>query len=291
MLDKHIRTAMKIPAPPKNPYVALMEPMVIVPERAEEKVITADAGSILRLMDQSALYRDWISPVTRRADEILVQYGKPKDMKLGWITNKQHTKIMKPTRGPTFLVNTKAEDKLIAWEQLRRMVALTRKKDPTNWIAPWLVTHGSQHQKLLREVTRHFGGKPKKNEGTEARITRLFTLILNTELDMATAKNSKSKKKGKGKKNKDTETKSKKSGSKKSAKKDKAEKSSSKQDDAVIVRLVKENPRRAGSAKAKLWDKLKKGMTVAEFVEKGGSRASVARYVENGWVKLRKSGA
>jgi hypothetical protein len=304
MLDKSIRRAMKLPKPPKNPYAALMEPMVVVPDDPEEKVVVADAGSIIRLMDQSTLYRDRTSPITRRADELLVQYGKADQPKMGWLTNKQPAKIMKPSSGPTFLVTTRSEDGLVAWEQLRLKIARTRKTDPTNWVAPWLATHGSKFQSLLREVTRYFGGKPIKNEGFEARCIRLFQLILNTEFDMASAKNSKTKKKGKkGKKNKQrtsddaavsgNKKKSKKTGKDKKQKKKNKEKSSKKstkvQDDAVIKRLIKENPRRAGSAKAKIWDKLKKGMTVSEFVDKGGTRAAVGRYVENGWIKLLKS--
>lgn len=299
MLDKHIRKAMKIPTPPKNPYAALMEPMVIVPDHADDKPVIADAGSIVFLADQGILYRDWVSPVTRRADEILVQYGKADDRRFGWITHKLDPKSMKPSRGPTFLVKTKADGKLSAWEQLRLKVALTRKRDPSNWIAPWLVEHGPKHPRELREVTRFFGGKPKKNEDFDTRCMRLFSLILHTELDMATAKSSKGKKK-KGKKNsksaeKEVTKKSKKSGSKKSSKKEaksgSSDRISKSHDEHVIKRLVKENPRKAGSEKAKIWNKLKKGMTVGEFVEKGGSRASVGRYIQNGWVKLLRPGA
>lgn len=303
-LDKDIRNAMKMPTPPKNPYAALMEPMVIVPDDPEEKVVVADAGTIVRLMDQAVLYRDRVSPITRRGDELLVQYGAPGKLKLGWLTNKQSPKIMKPSKGPTFLVMTKSEDALVAWEQVRLLVARTRKTDPTNWIAPWLATNGAKHPKLLREVTRYFGGKPIKNEPFEERCARLFQLILSVELDMATAKTSKSKKvskKNKGsKKNKDVETET---PSKKSSKKSKKEKKTKKvkstkskksksdritkaDDERVIIRRIKENPRRAGSKKAKIWDKLKKGMTVGEFVAKGGGRAHVGYYIKNGWVKL-----
>lgn len=292
---------MKMPTPPKNPYAALMEPMVIVPDVAEEKVVVADAGTIVRLMDQASLYRDRVSPITRRGDELLVQYGSPGKLKLGWLTNKQPPKIMKPSKGPTFLVTTKSEDALVAWEQLRLLVARTRKSDPTNWIAPWLANHGQKHPKLLREVTRYFGGKPIKNEPFEERCARLFQLILSVELDMATAKTSKSKKVSKkskqSKKSKDIETETPTKKSKKNKKEKKAKEKPAKSkvksdritkadDDRVIIRKIKENPRRAGSKKAKIWDKLKKGMTVGEFVAKGGARAIVGYYIKNGWVKL-----
>lgn len=288
-IAKEVRQKM-IPAPPKNPYAALMIPMVIVPDDPNAKVVIADAGSIIRLADQSTLYRERVSPITRRADEILVHYGKAKSPTLGWITQRSELpplKVMKPSKGPTFLVTTRDENSLNAWEQFRLKVARTRKSDPNNWIARWLATHGSKYPRELREVTRLFGGKPIKNEGFEARCTKLFTLILNTELDMASAKKGKNKKSKKGKAAV-AEKSSKKSKKNKKAKLDTGTRITTKHDNHIIKRLVKENPRRAGSAKAKIWDKLKKGMTVGTFVEKGGSRASVGRYIQNGWVKLLK---
>lgn len=291
-IAKEIRATLKklaeMPKPPKNPYVALMEPMVIVPEQADGKPVIADAGSVVKLADQANFYRDRVSPVTHRADEILVYYGKAKTPSLGWLTNMQPSKILKPSSGPTFLVTTRAEDRLIAWEQLRLRMARTRAKDPTNWIAPWLAHHGAKYPRELREVTRFFGGKPIKNESTDVRIERLFTLILHTELDMASAKKHKSKSSKKSSKHVSEKSSKKSTKLVKSTKKSSPDRITSAHDDYVIRRLVKENPRRAGSEKAKIWDKLKKGMTVGTFVEKGGSRASVGRYVQNGWVKLLK---
>lgn len=284
-IAKDIRKAM-MPKPPKNPFAALMQPMVIVPDDPDAKVVVADAGSIIKLADQRALYRDRTSPITHRADEILVHFGKGEKPTLGWISHRHSSKSMKPSKGPTFLVNTKSEDGLDAWDQLRLKVGRARKSDTNIWIARWLATHGAKYPRQLREVTRLFGGKPIKNEAAGARIERLFSLILNTELDMATAKKGK-----KNKKSKKGKAREEKSSSKKSSKKTKtkSDRISKKNDDDVIKRLVKENPRRAGTAKAKIWDKLKKGMTVGEFVAKGGSRASVGRYIQNGWVKLLRA--
>jgi hypothetical protein len=139
-------------------------------------------------------------------------------------------------------------------------VARARKPGVQTWIVPWLMKHGKQHPRELREVTRFFGGKPIKNEELSVRVRRLFTLIYGTEaFDMAT-KTAKSKK-----------AKASAKVSKKTTKKAKPSKDqvTAKQDEYVIRRLVKENPRRAGSEKAKIWAKLKKGMTVGEFVKKG----------------------
>jgi hypothetical protein len=164
----------------------------------------------------------------------------------------------------------------------------------------------------LREGTRFFGGKPVKNEGSDARCTRLFSLILNTELDMATAKSSKSdksSKKSKGKKaatSEKSERKVVKEGKeKKKAKAKKEDKGSlgksdlitRKYDEHVVKRLIKENPLREGTSRAKMWEKLKAGMTVAQFLAackgayEGRGRTELRHYVQNGWVKLRRPGA
>lgn len=250
----------------------------------------ADAGSIIRLMDQRQLYRDWVSPITRRADELLVQYGPPKKMKLGWITHRINAKDLTPTKGPTFLVMTRAETNISAWDSLRLKIARSRKSDASWWVGSWLATYGdaAEYQRTLREVTRSFGGSPVKNEPFEKRYNRLCSLILHTELDMAANKRSKKTKKT-AKKVKIASTKAEKAATTKPAKAKRASEFSPRSrdfDQHVIRRLIKENPRRAGSSKAKIWDKIRKGMTVEEFTKKGGTRGAVGRYIANGWIKL-----
>jgi hypothetical protein len=167
------------------------------------------------------------------------------------------------------------------------------------WFAPWLAMNGQKYPRDVREVTRLFGGKPIKNEAFEARCQRLFNLILHTELDMSTAKAKNiAAKKGQKKAKRLAEEVSGKKQKKAKKGKDKPKASgdfSSRSrdfDDHIIKRLIQENPRRAGSEKAKVWDKLKKGMTVSQFADKGGSRAIIAFYIKNGWVKLlRPSGS
>lgn len=313
-IAKGVREALSAAATPRKPFVALMRPMAIVPDSAEGKPVVADAGTIVKLADMTTLHRDRMSPVTRRADELLVEYGNAKKQDLGWIAGRfpgAPDEAMKPSRGPTFLVKTSGEDALSAWDRLRLKMARSRAKDPTNWIAPWLAHHGAKHPRELREVTRLFGGKTVKNEEVDARIERLFTLILHTELDMATAKSKKSKKlakKGKDKASRSgkrrDEAKKSRSGKRradgdKPAKKKKASSISAspiitrKYDEHVIKRLVKENPFREGSNRAKLWAKLKKGMTVGEFnaFGKGRARTELRGYIENGWAKLRRPAA
>jgi hypothetical protein len=273
-----------------------MVPMVIVPDDANGKTVVADAGTIIKLADQHTLYRNRVSPVTRRADELLIHYGKAKTPTLGWITHLHGSKAMKPSRGPTFLVTTKQDDALMAWEKMRLKVGRARKPGTQMWIVPWLMKYGKAHPRELREVTRFFGGKPIANEEWKARVKRLFTLIYGTEeFDMATEKGKKHKKTAPQEEPR-TKKRGKKS-SKKPGKKAKQAKPSRvsgsdritvKHDAHVIKRLVQENPRRAGSQKAKVWDKLKKGMTVGEFVKKGGNRGAVRKYIEHGWIKLLK---
>jgi hypothetical protein len=281
------------PKPPTNPFAALMQPLVIIPNDEQSKPVVADAGTIVELMDQSGLYRNHLSPITRTADEILVRYGTPKKIELGWLTNQLQDKAMKPTKGPFFLVKTKDESGLSAWDGLR--LAMGRSGA---WLVPWIVDHADQYKPQIREVVKAFGGKPIKNEPTEVRSQKLFSLILHAEMDVATAKaiakSAKSSKKSKKGKSAPEEKPSKKSKKVKVAKAEKGEKPtvanftgrSASHDDFVIRRLVKENPRRAGSDKAKIWDRIRKGMTIAEFCKKGGTRGAVGRYIQNGWIKL-----
>lgn len=288
-----------------------MQPMAIIPDNLADKPVIADAGSIVKLCNQRTLYRDRTSPITQRADELLVQYGKPAQPKLGWITNKIPSDSMKPIQGPTFLVTTSSEANISAWDVMRLKIARVRKSNPAMWCAPWIVMNGEKYPREIREVTRLFGGKTVKNEDFAVRCARLFQLILHTEIDMSTAK-AKNIAAKKGKKNrkqkqddeevvvkKGKKNKKDKSGKKQKGGKDKAEKKGSgdfsprsrDHDNHIIKRLIQENPRRAGSEKAKVWDKLKKGMTVAQFADKGGSRGIVAFYIQNGWIKLlRPSG-
>jgi len=297
MLTKEVRKGAKAPKAPQNQFVALLTPLVIVPHQSEEKTVIADAGSIVRMADQRVMYRDRHSPITHRADEVLVYYGKADKPHLGWVTNRLDAKkIFKPVKGPTFLVQTKREEDASAWDQLRLLIGRARQRDADEWFVSWLAQHGEKHPQVVRRALRELGGKPIKNEPFDERCAKLFTIILNTEIDMKTAKASaKSAKKNK-KSKKAVEVVEKKS--KKTAKPAKASKSAKpskvsggvevtkKHDDYIIRRLVKENPRRAGSKKAKIWDKLKKGMTVAEFVAKGGERGAVRKYIENGWAKI-----
>jgi hypothetical protein len=286
----------RMPKLPTNPYVALMMPLVIVPDDPEAKVVIADAGSIVCLLDQQTLYRERMSPITRRGDELYVRFGRADKPQYGWLTNRLPPSVMKPTQGPTFLVQSKDESLLHVWDGLRLKIARTRKGHPNSWAISWLALNGEKYPRELREVTRFFGGTPIKNEPFDTRCIRLFSLILHTEIDMASAKASAKKSAKKGKKivaEKPTK-KGKKTG-KVAPAKAKGEFSSSSRafDNHIIRRLVKENPRRAGSEKAKIWDRIRKGMTVKEFCGKGGTRGAVRRFIENGWIKLLspKSGA
>ena len=283
-----------------DPYIVLLKPLTIVANNPEDKTVIADAGTIVQRCN-SAVYRDQLSPITHRGDEWLVRYGKPDKPKYGWLSvrasDPKATAIAK--KGPTFLVTTSDEASVSAWDAFRLKIGRARKADPGEWVVSWLARNGAKYPQELRALVREFGGKPIKNEGFDARCVAAFKLILKQEIDMATAKSAKRKaKKGKVKAEVETKTKNaKKTSTAKSAQPKKKESASdsdritSKQDDYVIVRLVKENPRRAGSEKAKIWDRIKKGMTVAEFCTKGGTRGAVGRYIENGWIKLRKPGA
>ena len=285
----------------------LLKPFSIVAHDAEHKSVIADAGTVVALLNQRTLYREWTSPITHNADEVLVRYGNAGKETIGWLPAQVYApKSMKAMEGPTFLVTTSKEESASAWDQWRIKIARARKHG--HWFGSWLAANGEKYPQELREVTRIFGGKTVRNEGFDIRWTRLIHLVLHTELDMATAKKSakkaakkgakkvakitksaKSAKKSKGKEEKVVKAKARKTAAPKKAKKAKAssgDRITRKQDSYVIRRLVKENPRRAGSERAKVWARLKKGMTVETFLTKGGTRGAIKKYIENGWAKL-----
>lgn len=55
-----------------------------------------------------------------------------------------------------------------------------------------------------------------------------------------------------------------------------------------IVKTVDENPRRKGTFGYKSFSKIKNGMTVEQFVEKGGRLRDLHWDLEHGYLKLRK---
>lgn len=291
------------PSKPNAPFRVLLEPTVIVPE--EGAAIIADAGSIVHRVEQAKFYRDRVSPITRRADEVLVQYGTPKKVQYGWLRAAPN---WKDTTGPTFLVQTRDDSAVSGWDRMRYLVSTSRK---AGWLGDWLTLNATDEQRpLLRSVIRHFGGKPLKSQTNEDRIALIGNLALNTEIDMAGIK--KAAKKGAKKSTKQSrereelkqieqELNTKKGKAKKADKKAKVEKkakvkkgaagkakriSRAEIDGMVIRRLVQENPFRDGTYKSKQWKLIKKGMTVAELVEKGGARGDVNWYCKRGWAKL-----
>lgn len=290
-------------------FRVLLRPTLIVPDHPQGKLTIADEGSIVKLMDMKVMFRDRLSPVTRRADEILVAWGKKGKEQLGWLAvTAAHS--MKPIAGPMFLVRTKDKKKLLVWDQLRYEIAnadLKQKNKQRWWLVPWCTAFGKDHLPEIKKTIREFGGKAKDTQDPDVHCEHLARLILKTEVDMATARaDSKTAKKGKireikkGKVTKIEESKkSKKKGEKQNVASAEKLKKAAKEanpkkfdprsrdfDTFVVKRLVKENPRKAGTSKAKIWDKLKKGMSVGEFVERGGTRGAIAKYISKGWVKL-----
>jgi hypothetical protein len=285
-------------------FRVLLRPAVIVPEMsAPGKPTIADEGSIVELMDQRVLFRDRVSPVTRNADEILVRWGPKGKEALGWL-GKNIVHSMKPVNGPLFLVKTKDSTRLSAWGQLRWLVAsadarMLHKK--RWWLVPWLLVHAKDNVPLLQKAIRDFGGR-QKTDDPDVLSAHLVRLVTGQETDMATARSAtKGGKKAAKKAGSKKDTKQAKKGTKHAKpEKEKAElpplitqknaklikPRATDIDEYTVRRLIKENPRRKGTKAAKKWDILKKGMTVADFIDKGGKRSTIAKYVRKGWVKL-----
>lgn len=287
-------------------FVALMQPMVIVPDDESHKAFIADAGSIVLRCEQLKFYRNRVSPITGYSNETLIKYGTAKEAMLGWLAigtapaqQLGINKILKPVQGPTFLVRSRDESIVNSWDALRLKIA----KSKTSLIG-WLATHGEEHSQEIRTVIRDLGGKTYKNEPHEDRFKRLVLLILNTEIDEMPKAQKKTRKtrtekgvrkvrtprKEKEKKqrtkrrehnNERTSKRSTKVARRKKSGTPKPKRMTLAMNDHVIKRLEKPNFY-AGSSRADQWDLLRKGMTVSEFVDAGGARNLVGQ-----WEKLK----
>jgi hypothetical protein len=283
-------------------YSALMQPMVIVPDQYSQKAFIADAGSIVKRCDQRVLYRDRMSPVTGHADEALVLYNAgTKQTALGWLALTPGTALnAKPVEGPTFLVRTKDEKSLNTWDALRLKIARTKMT-----LITWLAEHGEEHSREIREVINKLGGTTVKNEPHEDRCKKLITLILHTEIEEMPKTSSKNSGKSKSKNSK---AESNKKFNKSSKKKNKGTRTRTEIDmkfktadgehrarltkalDEFIIKRVSKPENSEGSARAEKWSWLRKGMTLAEYVEetanKGGLRNDITMWIRSGNVKL-----
>lgn len=295
-------------------YRVLLRPATLVPESGKnEKPLIADEGTVVELMDMRVLFRNRISPITQRADEILVRYGPKGKEALGWL-GKNMVNHMKPVKGPLFFIKSKSIDKLSPWGRIRYHVALADSKQihKRRWsLVPWCAVYGEEHLTDVQQAIREFGGRSKPSEDCDAKCTHLYRLVTGQELDMAAAK--KATKKGKKTAAKKTTTAPAKTTKKSKKHKEKVAASaksngkvskkdlptvvteknrklftprSTEFDTYVIKRLQKENPYREGSSRGERWAILKKGMSVGEYVKKGGRKASILGYLKLGFVKL-----
>lgn len=267
-------------------YGALLSPTVIVPDSNEEKAFIADAGTIVKRAEQTVFYRDRVSPVTGTADEMLVHYGKSNKVRLGWLA--RGTKLA-PVPGPTFLVQTRDPSTAQGWDAMRLLVSNARAK--YHGIGEWLAGNAAVQRSLIREVTTQLGGLITLKQSNEVRARNLLSLIIHTEIEeMPAVKQKETKKVAKGSvkasaKNVDKVSTKK---VKKAKSAPKSERSGHSQDEFIIKRLTENgaSPFRPGSTKEQEWKLIKKGMTIAQLVEKGGKRGNVNFYVRLGHVKL-----
>jgi hypothetical protein len=267
-------------------YKALAEAAVVVPRQAGPPPPfwmpqSLGSGSVVKVMRKKVP-----SPLTGQSDEITVRWvdvvGREFD---GWLardTKLRATSAKKCTKKSTgeHMKNDKivGGEPMTSWDHLRERIA-----GFPNWNAvQWVSTFGATNLPLLHAVIRQLGGKvPVSDEPTLA-IRRVLRLITGKEISMSTIK--KSRKAAKVA----TTT----SGKKGSAKKGKASRGAagtgrtSAFSGQRIIRLVKENPRRKGTAGWKSWNLLKKGMTYEQYIEAGGRRGDLAWDLDRKNVKL-----
>jgi hypothetical protein len=281
-------------------FRVLLRPMVIAPDTYMfgASPFIADEGSIVQLAGVASLYRNFMSPVTRDANEILVHYWHKKRAHLGWLS--QHAVLsMKPIAGPLFLVTTRTTDTLTAWDCLRLLIARNdqraQKKGGSWSLAAWLGAHASNHVSEIKRAIREFGGRVKKSHDVQTLSSILASLILKTEIQIMATTSKKTAKTSPKRAAKKLAFKSSKTEKEVTKKSKKASKNSDREFprlghkyDEHIIRIKNASPFREGTAKEKEFKVLKKGMTVEKFVEKGGKRGQLNYYRRNGWIGLKR---
>lgn len=288
-------------------YRAVLREVLVVPESPQEKAVILSAGAVVELMDMRTFFRDRVSPITRNADELLIRYGQRGKEQLGWLAKGTP---LKPVKGPLFFVKTADHAALAPWDRVRFFVARADHKQTHGqrwWIAPWLIANVAMFDVEVKKAIRELGGRVDKEGDPDIHAAHLYRLVTGQELEMKAKDTKELKKANKANKNAKN-AKAEKVAKKASKKADKqptrkggypavVSQKNAKQydrdrgfDTFTIKRLTKENPHRPGSTQAKRWSILKKGMSVAEYVSKGGSRGTLSQWISTGAAKIVRAG-
>lgn len=256
-------------------YRRLLAPAVVIPKQTghafwQPQVLME--GAVVGVMKKNSP-----SSITGKANEITVKWrDAAKRDTLGWLAkntpmdNKMSKKEL--SRGGA------GEVRVAAWDTVRKRIGTSPGWDAKTWICSFAETN----LPLLHAVIRELGGKVPKTDDQFAAISRAVKLTTGEDITMKDA------------------TKSKKTSGKKGGKKTSTKKTSTKKAKRSggpgrtsafagkrIIRLVKENPRRAGTRGYKSWRVIKKGMVYEDFLKAGGNRGALAKEVRLGRVKLK----
>ena len=272
-------------------YMRLLEPSVIVPQHdgSHKNPLDMSAGSIVGVMKHNKP-----SLVTGRANEVYVRWQEtPKRVGMGWLPKTARLVRSVNTKSLRFIPR-QGDDRLTAWDTLR-YAALIHK----GWtVRRWLEEIGDVQVPLIHAVIRELGGKVPRSDDPRLAIRLALKQINpkeNTNMsrnraeieeqdeDVTPTKSSKKSKKGK--------TSSKKASSKKESTREGGPGRTSMYSGKVIVKLVKENPRREDTHGYNSWELLRKGMTYEQYIEAGGRRVDLAWDILKKNVKLVKRGA
>jgi hypothetical protein len=265
-------------------FKALAASALVVPRQEAGRPFWAPqafgTGAVVKVMRKKIP-----SPLTGQTDEYFVRWhdvaGRETE---GWLA--RDTQLRATSVKKCKHVNTGESwdgkaivggEPLTSWDHLRERIAGFPNWDAVKWVS----TFGSTNLPLLHAVIRQLGGKVPASDSPMLAIQRVLRLITGKEIPMSTIKKNRkaatvtSTKKGKG-----------------SAKKGKASRGAagagrtSAFSGQRIIRLVKENPRRKGTAGWKSWNLLKKGMTYEQYIEAGGRRGDLAWDLDRKNVKL-----
>jgi hypothetical protein len=253
------------------------------------------AGSVVRLLAPKR------SPVTEDTSEYYVAWHNCVGQEFsGWLPANVTFTQRRTSAALQYRSCDTPMERVSPWAQLRwRWSGGAGRLTFSQWLQN---TRTKKEAAVLALIVREFGGRVTEHDDVRTLATRIRRMVIphvglskESQMQLSTQKSSKgtpiilpssSKKStpsGKGKK-----TASKKTAVAKKGKKTATQHigRASKFAGCTFKKLVKENPRNAGSVGHKMWDKLRTGMTYEQYIANGGGRSHLAWDIAHGHVKV-----
>lgn len=272
-------------------------PDVFGPDKRRWGATYLGAGTVVRVAKHQPP-----SPVTNDTTELYVQWedciGR---QNFGWLpANVALTEKRTINKLRYRSCNPKA--RLSPWAQLRAQFFDGGAGRLT--LSQWLQnTHTKKEAAVLALIVREFGGRVTEHDDVRTLATRTRRMVIpnvglskESQMQLSTQKStskgtpiilpSSKSTSGKGEKSSSSSKKTVSSTKTKKGKKTAHIGRMSKFAGCTFKKLVKENPRNAGSVGYKMWDKLRTGMTYEQYIANGGGRSHLAWDIAHGNVKV-----